>query len=188
MGIWLCRVPKLPYTSTLLWLHNSLYSHLENRKLVSSVLMSISYNCHLFQSYSIRIHSLILFAETECAKLIRKPNPLCVWNWNRKYNICTTNAMIYNTTSHLDLWKCSISTYVCLLFIFIVQFECFDDHFVTDLQLSVKHSIQFQYEQARWRVLPSNQTSTIFDARHQWWEARVKMFECWKNIDNIKSM
>ena len=31
-------------------------------------------------------------------------------------------------------------------------------------------------------------TSTIFDARHQWWEARVKMFECWKNIDNIKSM
>ena len=32
------------------------------------------------------------------------------------------------------------------------------------------------------------ETSTIFDARHQWWEARVKMFECWKNIDNIKSM
>ena len=31
-------------------------------------------------------------------------------------------------------------------------------------------------------------TSTIFDARHQWWEARVKMFECWKNIDNIKSI
>ena len=31
-------------------------------------------------------------------------------------------------------------------------------------------------------------TSTIFDARHQWWEARVKMFECWKNIDTIKSM
>ena len=31
-------------------------------------------------------------------------------------------------------------------------------------------------------------TSTIFDARHQWWEARVKMFECWKNIDNIKSL
>ena len=31
-------------------------------------------------------------------------------------------------------------------------------------------------------------TSTIFDARHQWWEARVKMFQCWKNIDNIKSM
>ena len=31
-------------------------------------------------------------------------------------------------------------------------------------------------------------TSTIFDARHQWWEARAKMFECRKNIDNIKSM
>ena len=31
-------------------------------------------------------------------------------------------------------------------------------------------------------------TSTIFDARHQWWEARVKMFECWKNINIIKSM
>ena len=31
-------------------------------------------------------------------------------------------------------------------------------------------------------------TSTIFDARHQWWEARVKIFECWKNVDNIKSM
>ena len=35
---------------------------------------------------------------------------------------------------------------------------------------------------------PQYVTSTIFDARHQWWEARVKMFECWKNIDNIKSM
>ena len=42
-------------------------------------------------------------------------------------------------------------------------------------------------------LLPENtksllEPSTIFDARHQWWEARVKMFECWKNIDNIKSM
>ena len=26
----------------------------------------------------------------------------------------------------------------------------------------------------------STATSTIFDARHQWWEARVKIFECWK--------
>ena len=34
----------------------------------------------------------------------------------------------------------------------------------------------------------SESTSTMFDARHQWWEARVNMFECWENIDNIKSM
>ena len=33
-----------------------------------------------------------------------------------------------------------------------------------------------------------SRTSTIFDARHQWWEVRVKIFECWKNIDNIKSI
>ena len=38
------------------------------------------------------------------------------------------------------------------------------------------------------RHLSLTWTSTIFDARHQWWEARVKMFECWKNIDNINSM
>ena len=42
------------------------------------------------------------------------------------------------------------------------------------------------YACSQWRYLLP--TSTIFDARHQWWEARVKMFECWKNIDNIKSM
>ena len=125
MGIWLCRVPKLPHTSTLLWLHNSLYSHLENRKLVSSVLMSISYNCHLFQSYSIRINSLILFAETECAKLIRKLNPLCVWNCNRKYNICTTNAMIYDITSHSDLWDREICEsvqylHMCVCYLYLL--------------------------------------------------------------------
>ena len=43
--------------------------------------------------------------------------------------------------------------------------------------MSPKHQSQLQ-----------SKTSTIFDARHQWWEARVKMFECWKNIDHINSM